>query len=649
MRCFLHLLTLFALSGTLDAATIWVTDIADDLNPTNGTCNLREAILSAENDTATDACEAGEPGSDTIYFTKVGLILLLDGLPDITQSLRILGPGKDLLTINANGHDRVLYFEPSANLQAFTLRGVSLTGGIAPNFQDGGGVYLDSGTFTTNMTMTDCRIYGNVGDSGGGVASTGNLTMIRVTVEDNTAESGSRGGGGVYSATGRLIIRNSTISENVSESTGGGLDASSDAFIIRSTFSQNTADGSGGAIYYSSPASAGGTLTVRHSTITQNWANGAFSSGAGGALRLSNGDFVTENSIFSSNLRYTTSTSNTVSDDIDRTTGGTSVTSDGFNLIGNNTTVTGDFPAGMPNANNDHVGTNGTPLLPGLNALLNNGGPTKTHAPNPGAYVIGKGSCDAEPFDQRGYAGDIETPSRKRSNCEIGAVERSAFQVPLELDITMYLAGADLVGQAEMRNELAQAGVIPSAHPYSGSPWNHPPVELLGEIPSDMVDWVLVKLYAGGHLNPGGLTNVFTKAMVLHQDFTLTDPDKAALPVLLPPGPYYVGVDHRNHLPDLSMPVYLDWTNSEPYTFAKPDERPYWAGPVAKILEGNFLGLIPGDANADGEVNAVDVADFLLPIYGDDQFYVPGDFNLDSETGPEDATQAWVEWNGKPE
>ncbi|MEM1270259.1 MAG: choice-of-anchor Q domain-containing protein [Bacteroidota bacterium] len=645
MRCFLYLLTLFALSGTLDAATIWVTDIADDLDPNNGTCNLREAILSAENDTATDACDAGETGTDTIYFARSGLILLLDGLPDITQSLRILGPGKNLLTVNAAGQDRVFNFEPDANNQRFELRGVSVTGGVAPNFQDGGGVYLDSGTFTTTMTISDCRIFQNTADSGGGVASTGTLTMIRVTIEDNTAESSSRGGGGVYSVTGSLTIIDSTISENFSESTGGGLDASSTTTILRSTFSQNTADGAGGAIYYSSPASAGGTLTVRHSTITQNWANQGFGQGRGGGLRLANGGFVAENAIIAANLRYGSSLSNTASDDIDRTTGGTSVTSDGHNLIGNNFTVTGDFPAGMPNANDDHVGTIGTPLLPGLNALLDNGGPTKTHRPNPGAYVIGKGSCDNQLYDQRGYAGDTETPRRKRFNCEIGAVEFNTSPLSLKLAGTMILTGAWDTSAGRMRDDLAEAELIPKDQPYSIAPWNHFPQESHSAADGD-VDWILMRIYAGGHLNPGGLTNVFTKAMILREGGEIEEPNGQAVSAVLSPGMYYLGVEHRNHGTDLSMPVYLEWVNAVNYPFFKPDERPYWAGEVAFIEPEEVFGLLPGDADQDGLTSPLDVTNFWRQINGADDVYHPGDFNLNGLGDPEDIVWPWVNWHG---
>ena len=48
MRHFLILATLLLLLTTPAMAdVIWVTDLTDDLDPSNGTCNLREAIQAA--------------------------------------------------------------------------------------------------------------------------------------------------------------------------------------------------------------------------------------------------------------------------------------------------------------------------------------------------------------------------------------------------------------------------------------------------------------------------------------------------------------------------------------------------------------------------------------------------------------------------
>lgn len=629
------------------ADPIWVTDLADDLDFNNGTCTLREAILSAENGTSTDACDAGTTGSDEIYFAVSGVISLVDGLPDIETSVRILGPGVTFLTVNANGLDRVFNFEPEATNQVYELRGMTITGGLAPNFQDGGGVYLDSGTFTTTLTVADCLIFGNTADSGGGVASTGDLTLQRVTVRDNVAESLARGGGGVYSVTGTLTIIGSTISENLSESTGGGLDASSDTFIIRSTFSQNTADGAGGAIYYSSPPSAAGTLTLRHSTITQNWANGSFSgsSNTGGGLRLANGGFFTENTILAANLRYGASATSTASDDIDRTTAGTTVTTGGHNLIGNNTTVTGTFPVGTPNGNDDRVGSVSTPLLPMLNALLNNSGPTKTHQPNPGSPAIDNGSCALERYDQRGFAGNTSLPRRAAGPCDIGAVETDADPLGLELRLGLILTGAWDPDAEEMRTDLAETGAFPTIQPYFTAPWDAFSSATHSADKDEDVDWVLVRFYTGGHLNPTGLSLAGTQVMVLRRDADIVDPDVPGTLQLLRPGVYYMSVEHRNHAPELSMPLVLEWTGSEGFGFFETNERPYWVDPPVELPDGLF-GSLPADPDQDGLVTPLDVTNFWVPTSKDPKRYEAGDFNMNAQVDEADIVLPWVEWHG---
>jgi hypothetical protein len=75
------------------------------------------------------------------------------------------------------------------------------------------------------------------------------------------------------------------------------------------------------------------------------------------------------------------------------------------------------------NGPGDLVGTSGSPVIANLGNLLPNGGPTRTHALNPGSPAIDRGgSCPAT--DQRGFFRAVAAP------CDSGAFELNASPTP---------------------------------------------------------------------------------------------------------------------------------------------------------------------------------------------------------------------------
>ena len=73
-----------------EAATI-VVNTTDDENNADGDCSLREAVTSANNDAATDACTAGS-GADIITL-PAGTYTLTLGQIDINTDVTINGAG----------------------------------------------------------------------------------------------------------------------------------------------------------------------------------------------------------------------------------------------------------------------------------------------------------------------------------------------------------------------------------------------------------------------------------------------------------------------------------------------------------------------------------------------------------------------------
>lgn len=93
---------------------------------------------------------------------------------------------------------------------------------------------------------------------------------------------------------------------------------------------------------------------------------------------------------------------------------GSSIVSQGSNLIGNGTSASGFIGS-------DQIGTSGSAINPLLNALANNGGPTQTMSLQGGSPAISKGNCNLVPAvggDQRGVL--------RKTPCDVGAYETPA-------------------------------------------------------------------------------------------------------------------------------------------------------------------------------------------------------------------------------
>lgn len=255
------------------------------------------------------------------------------------------------------------------------------TTGSAPG--NGGGVHI---TGPGDMDITGGMVTGNTAAAeGGGLWNgAGLMTVTNVMIDGNTAmgNSGDQGGGGVFNAGGTIEVMTSTISNNMSTnmSNGGGLhnDASGMVTLTLSTISGNSTSSNGGGI------ANNGTLIIEASTI----ANNAAMMMGGGCVQLEAGNSAD----FSSSIVAANSADGTGQD----VAGMGMMTSSGYNLIGEDDT---DVFTGLMT---DIVGGAGMPFVPNLAPLADNGGMTPTHAlicPSP---AIDAGAPDNNMPDQTG-------------------------------------------------------------------------------------------------------------------------------------------------------------------------------------------------------------------------------------------------------
>lgn len=285
------------------AATLTVTT-ASSLTAADGQCSLREAIINANNDAATQAdCVAGT-GNDTIVFNIASAsptITLAAALPTITDV--------DGLTINGT------------NLNAAGGT-VTISGNNAVRI-----VSITGPSTLQNLILTNGAVDGN----GGAINNTGNLTVNNVTFSSNqTITTNTRNGGAIFHNTGSLSITNSTFSGNSTQSSGGAIYIAGGVgpFSINgSTFTNNSAlNGAGGAIFQpggttltlgdssgntfsnNSALTGGGAIRQGGNITIGNSANSfsSNSSGAsGGAMDVVSGTLTITNASFTSNSAVT--------------------------------------------------------------------------------------------------------------------------------------------------------------------------------------------------------------------------------------------------------------------------------------------------------------------------------------------------------
>jgi hypothetical protein len=371
-------------------------------------CTLRDAIMAANTNSSHPlGCDGDSAGADTIVLQSGQTYTLsfhgvddnnAAGDLDITGPVTIRSSGPGLARINAasntlpgppTGADRALHVLASAG--DVTLEGIRVEGGFVNHSTGFGG--------------------------GGGIRNESLLTLRRSEVVNNRVEGGPYIlGGGIWAhgPTARLRIFESTIAENSllklgSNALGGGITAYPDATeltIENSTISGNKAEGQfaeAGGIF------GGDYLNSALATLTNVTVVGNSADDIGGIwLRGSlTGSLVAGNTVVNPDAIFRDCV------------GSTSLTSGGGNLIGE--AQEGGWC--MFKETGDAFGTEAAPINPNLGTLVNNGGPTRTRAPNTGSPAINRGGpCSAT--DQRGFFRFAAAP------CDAGAVEVGASVNP---------------------------------------------------------------------------------------------------------------------------------------------------------------------------------------------------------------------------
>lgn len=427
-------LALALATGAGHAATLEVT----------GDCSLIKAIINANTDADMDGVGVGCPagsGADTLNLVANKVYLLKkrnninagpNGLPAIASVITINGNNAIIKRVSTEGSPdfRLFRIVSGGNL---TLNSVKLTGGRLGNSYQYGGAIMNSGQLTLNNSTVTGNHNAGVGSSGSAIANMyqSTLTLNNSTIANNTA---SRGAGIANFPVATAIINNSTISGNVSSNSGvGGIANGGTMTLTNSTVSSNRSLASWGTGGIAN--SSDGTLTLNHSTVSDN------AIGYGSVAGIANsGDMTLINSIVANSKKG--------GDCYTNTRYGGSIVFQGKTIIEDgtcNTTLSGD---------------------PKLLPLLDNGGPTLTHALRGASPAVNAANTLCVAIDQR-Y---VSRPQPTTGICDLGAFERITPKPSSVSGLVSFFdtqaASAGLVGIGlnatfkldALRNQLLTAG-----------------------------------------------------------------------------------------------------------------------------------------------------------------------------------------------
>ncbi len=342
---------------------------------------------------------------------------------------------------------------------SLTVEDSTVANNVSSNGYYGGGIYnsavFDADTFRLIRTnVSGNRCVGPCDGGGGGVtyfdSSESDVFEIRDSVIQNNVVDGGDGGGGIYAEGGtfdpvdRFEMTGTTIRGNsATGGWGGGLALwwGQNATIKDSTISGNESHwgvgndppqygwgGSGGGALLS------GTVQMTNTTVSNNLASAdpATTDEPGGGGIYNDIQLYLDNVTLSGNRALQ---GGNISNSYELEMSGTVVT-DGVN---SDSCFDTEYGTSVSNGHNLDSGdscnfdqpTDQTDTDPLLGPLQDNGGPTKTHALQPGSPAIDAGGDYCPPEDQRGVSRMHDGDGDGNALCDIGAFELEGSSPPV--------------------------------------------------------------------------------------------------------------------------------------------------------------------------------------------------------------------------
>ena len=455
----------------------------------------------------------------------------------------------DPLSTNGNAAIRCVYLGPNAVLTGFTL-----TNGHTTAADYGGGVLCLPGAVASN-----CILARNSAYIGGG-ARNGTLNNCALISGDSY-----QGGGASYS-----VLNNCVLSGNRASWSGGAVDH---CVVNNSTLSANSASLGGGAWYSTlnncmlsgnaaNSGSAGGSYAgwLFSCVLRANFAGNFGGAGAGGASFV-NCTLVGNSAGISGGGAHDSTLTNCIS------YFNTAPSNANHNISSLSYCCTTPLPSGTGNIASD----------PQFSDITVSNYDLRSSSP-----CIDVGMNESWMTNAMDIAGHARVLNGR---ADIGAYEFS-FQSSLKA----LLAGA----------WDATAGAMRAGGPLVNCPYKAAIVSVTN-VPANAVDWVLVSVRENPTSGPVASVSAF-----MMPDGTIRGADGGTNVYVEAKGNLYGVLQHRNHLAVMSAaPIF---TNRYVQFDFSADPNLLWGGTNAVIqVSTNRWGMIPGDADSDGEIGVPDI------------------------------------------
>ena len=373
------------------------------------------------------------------------------------------------------------------------VTGATFVGNTA---ESGGAIWLQGSPARIEGSYFEANTATGGGSASGGAVGASlwrqSVEVVESTFVRNSAEARTAKGGAVWSLGGLMVTR-STFKQNVAMG-GGGIWHEGDLYVADTSLTGNELvesrswfDGAG--IYH-----AAGDLTVQRSLFSNNKNGQSLRSHARDHLSNSEPESVViDHTTFSNNGRGPSATAVSVSADsivmssstvfgmgvtllasqvhiensvlsgtgqqAPRLRGGDLLRVEHSLISSNEGTDLVPTAPGVPDAHGNFIGSADSPIDPMLGPLLNNGGTTRTHLPQPGSLLIDNGTAMEQQADQRGFG----FPRPAGDGVDIGAAE--TFDLALLVAATNVVEG-DSHNQIEVEVSLLTAADEPVTVTY---------------------------------------------------------------------------------------------------------------------------------------------------------------------------------------
>ena len=252
--------------------------------------------------------------------------------------------------------------------------------------------------------------------------------------------------------------------------------------------------------------------------------------------------------------------------------------------------------------NRDGIGSRVSITAGGRTFIREIGGGSGCHSHNSNIAHFGLGSIDTiDNLTVTWLGGEkhlIATPFPANQTIEI-------IENTLTVPIKVVLEGAYIQATGVMSTTLAANDLLPLSQPFNQLPWSYTGTESIAEIPSNMVDWVLIELR---EKNPS-YALVSQRAALLMDDGIVLDVEGSlgANFVGVPAEKYHIVVKARSHLGVIS-PITLLMPDLNIYDFSTSETQAQGTAQLTEVAPGVYA-MNAGDYNHDGLVT---VGDFNL-------------------------------------